>query len=203
VLDILDIAEVIGIISFALSGFFVASGAKLDLLGVFIASFLTALGGGVIRDIIADKSLYAFTNNLASMLVIVVVGMAIFFKIQRFNTIENNILFILSDTLGLVSFAISGAMVGIDVGFNFFGVILLSLITAVGGGVLRDMLINEVPIILTSEFYGSVALVVGTLIYLLQQISSLNVWTILIVFIIGVLLRFVALYRDWHLPKVI
>ncbi len=202
-LDILDIAEVIGIISFALSGFFVASGAKLDLLGVFIASFLTALGGGVIRDIIADKSLYAFTNNLASMLVIVVVGMAIFFKIQRFNTIENNILFILSDTLGLVSFAISGAMVGIDVGFNFFGVILLSLITAVGGGVLRDMLINEVPIILTSEFYGSVALVVGTLIYLLQQISSLNVWTILIVFIIGVLLRFVALYRDWHLPKVI
>ncbi len=202
-MDILDIAEVIGIISFALSGFFVASGAKLDLLGVFIASFLTALGGGVIRDIIADKSLYAFTNNLASMLVIIVVGMAIFFKIQRFNTIENNILFILSDTLGLVSFAISGAMVGIDVGFNFFGVILLSLITAVGGGVLRDMLINEVPIILTSEFYGSVALVAGTLIYLLQQISSLNVWTILIVFIIGVLLRFVALYRDWHLPKVI
>ncbi len=202
-MDILDIAEVIGIISFALSGFFVASGAKLDLLGVFIASFLTALGGGVIRDIIADKSLYAFTNNLASLLVIVVVSVAIFFKIQRYNTIENNILFIFSDTLGLVSFAISGALVGLDVGFNFFGVVLLSLITAVGGGVLRDMLINEVPIILRSEFYGSVALVVGTFIYLLEKISFLTVWTIMVVFIFGLLLRFIALHRDWHLPKVI
>jgi len=202
-MDILEIAEIIGIISFSLSGFFVASSAKLDILGIFIASFLTALGGGVIRDIIAHKPLYAFSNNLASVLVICVVIVAIFFKIHRFNTIEKNGIFILFDTFGLVSFAISGALVGVDVGFNFFGVVLLSLITAVGGGVLRDMLINKVPLILTSEFYGSVALVVGMLIYLLEKTDLMHFMTIVMVFIIGLLLRFIALWRDWHLPKVI
>jgi uncharacterized membrane protein YeiH len=200
-LEILEIAEIIGILSFALSGFFVASSERLDLLGIFIASFLTALGGGVIRDVIADKPLYAFSNNIASVLVIGVVVAGVLFKLNRFNTIEKNRYFLLADTLGLVSFAISGALVGLEAEFNFSGVVLLSLITAVGGGVLRDMLINKVPFILTSEFYGTVAIVVGMVIYLLDTAGGLSFLAITILFFFGVLLRLVAVKRGWHLPK--
>ena len=202
-MSLIEVAEIIGIISFALSGFFIATGAKLDILGVLIASFLTALGGGVIRDVLSGRELYAFSNNLASILVIVVVLAAVLFKMQRFSQIEKSPYFVIADTLGLVSFAISGALVGLAAEFNFFGVVLLSLITAVGGGVLRDMLINKIPLILDSEFYGSVAIFVGVFIYGLDLIGILNFFTIMIVFFMGLALRFVAFYKKWHLPKIL
>jgi uncharacterized membrane protein YeiH len=197
-----EIAEIIGVVSFSLSGFFVASSEKLDILGLFIASFLTALGGGMIRDVLVNKELFAFTNNYIPLLVIVVVIIAIFLKLQRFNNIEKSPYFITADTLGLVSFAISGALVGVEAEFNFFGVVLLSLITAVGGGVLRDMLINHIPVILVSEFYGTVAIFVGILIYISHLLDMLNFFSILIIFCVGLALRFIALKRDWHLPKI-
>ena len=202
-MTIIEVAEIIGILSFSLSGFFIAVSSKLDILGVFIASFLTALGGGVIRDVLVGRELYAFSNNLASILVISVVTTAILFKLQRFSNMEKSPYFMVADTLGLVSFAISGALIGVEAEFNFFGVILLSLITAVGGGVLRDMLINKIPMILVSEFYGTVAIFVGVLIYALGLIEMLNFLTIMNVFFVGVALRFIAFYKDWHLPKIL
>jgi uncharacterized membrane protein YeiH len=202
-LTLIEVAEIVGIISFSLSGFFIAVSSKLDILGVFIASFLTALGGGVIRDVLVGRELYAFSNNLASILVISVVITAILFRLQRFANIEKSPYFMVADTLGLVSFAISGALVGVEAEFNFFGVILLSLITAVGGGVLRDMLINKIPMVLVSEFYGTVAIFVGILIYTLGVIEMLNFLTIMNVFFVGIALRFFAFYKDWHLPKIL
>jgi uncharacterized membrane protein YeiH len=204
-MDILEVAEIIGIISFAWSGFLIAVEVKLDILGIFIASFLTALGGGVVRDVIVGRELFAFSNNYASILVILVIMIAIYFKVQRLDNlddIEKHPLFITADTLGMVSFAISGAVIAQEVGFNFFGVILLSLITAVGGGVMRDILINKIPLILVSEFYGTVALFVGFLIFTLAYFGSLNPMSVIMVFIIGVGLRFLALYKAWHLPKI-
>ena len=200
-MEFLEVAEIVGILSFALSGFFVASSAGLDLLGIFIASFLTALGGGVIRDVIAAKPLYAFTNNIASVLVISVVVAGVLFRLHRFNNIEKNRYFLFADTLGLVSFAVSGALVGLEAEFNFSGVVLLSLITAVGGGVLRDMLINEVPFILTGEFYGTVAIIVGMVIYLLDRVALLGIVSVTVVFLLGIVLRLTAVWRNWHLPK--
>ncbi len=202
-MPILEIAEIIGILSFALSGFLIAVEVKLDLLGIFISSFLTALGGGVVRDVIVGREAFAFTNNYASLLVLGVIMIAIVLKVQRMDhDIERHPLFIWADTLGMVAFAISGGVIAQEVGFNFFGVILLALITAVGGGVMRDILINKVPLILVSEFYGSVALFVGVLLFCLQELDMLNPLTIMSVFVVGVGLRFVAIYRGWHLPKI-
>ena len=201
-MSIIDIAEIIGIVSFSLSGFMVASKSRLDLLGIFISSFLTALGGGVIRDIIVKRDLFAFSNNYASLIVIGVVVISIFIGMQKISKIQNHTLFIWADTFGLVSFAISGALISFNSGFNFFGVVLISLITAVGGGVMRDILINRVPTILTSEFYGSVALLIGIIIYILGIINFINSVTILSVFIIGITIRYFALKFNWHLPKV-
>jgi uncharacterized membrane protein YeiH len=195
------IAEIIGIVAFSISGFFVAVRAKLDILGILIASFLTALGGGIVRDIIAGKTPYTFSHNLPSLIVLCVVVLAILFKLHKRADFEKKSYFLISDTLGLVSFAISGAFVALEADFNFAGVILLSVITAIGGGVMRDILINQVPIVLVSEFYATVAILIGAFIYLLNYFDVLSIYGTIFVFVFGFLLRILAYYKKWHLPK--
>ncbi|MCG3657040.1 trimeric intracellular cation channel family protein [Aliarcobacter butzleri] len=195
-----EIADIIGIICFALSGFLMGVYNKLDILGVFIAAFLTAFGGGMIRDVLADRTPYVFTSNLPLILVISTVLIAMLFKLHKIDDLEGKWAFVISDAIGLVSFSIAGAIIAINSGFNFLSVLILAFITAVGGGTIRDILINKVPFILVSEFYASVALIVGIAVYILELFEIRNLFTLSIVFILGVALRIVAYYRKWHLP---
>ena len=195
------VAEILGTIAFALSGFYVAVKEKLDLLGIFIASFLTALGGGIVRDTMAGRALYTFTHLLPSLLVIGVIILSILFQLHKKDEIEKTLYFIISDTLGLVSFSISGALVGLQVGYNFFGVILLAMITAVGGGVVRDILLNRVPLLLTSEFYGTVSLLIGSILFCFDYFGIGGYIAYMVVFVFGVGLRLLAYYKHWELPK--
>ena len=196
----LEIADIIGVICFALSGFLIAVHYKLDILGVFISSFLTALGGGMIRDVLADKTPYVFTNNLPVVLVVATVLIALLFKLHKIDDLEGKTAFIISDAVGLVSFSITGSIVAIQNDFNFLGVLILAFLTAVGGGTIRDILINRVPSILVSEFYATVALIVATIIFTLELFELRNLFTMMIVFIFGVILRLLAYYKKWQLP---
>lgn len=197
----LEIADIIGVICFALSGFLIAVHYKLDILGVFISSFLTALGGGMIRDVLADKTPYVFTSNLPVILVVATVLIALLFKLHKIDDLEGKTTFIISDAIGLVSFSITGSIVAIQNEFNFLGVLILAFLTAVGGGTIRDILINRVPSILVSEFYATVALIIASIMFILEVLELRNLGTITIVFIFGVALRLLAYYRKWHLPK--
>jgi uncharacterized membrane protein YeiH len=196
----LEIADIIGIICFALSGFLIAVHYKLDILGVFISAFLTALGGGMIRDVLADRTPYVFTTNLPVFLVVATVIIALLFKLHKIDDLEGKTAFIISDAIGLVSFAITGSIVAIQNEFNFLGVLILAFLTAVGGGTIRDILINRVPSILVSEFYATVALIVASVIFVLEILHLRTLPTITIVFIFGVVLRLLAYYKKWHLP---
>lgn len=195
-----EIADIIGIICFALSGFLIGVHYRLDILGIFIAAFLTAFGGGMARDVLADRTPYVFTSNLPLSLVIGTVLIAILFKLHKIDDLEGKWAFVISDAIGLVSFSIAGAIIAINSGFNFLSVLVLSFITAVGGGTIRDILINKIPFILVSEFYASVALIVGIAVYILEFFEIRNLFTLSIVFIFGVTLRIIAYYRKWHLP---
>ena len=196
----LEIADIIGVICFALSGFLIAVHYKLDILGVFISSFLTALGGGMIRDVLADKTPYVFTNNLPVVLVVATVLIALLFKLHKIDDLEGKTAFIISYAVGLVSFSITGSIVAIQNEFNFLGVLILAFLTAVGGGTIRDILINRVPSILVSEFYATVALIIATIIFTLELFELRNLFTMMVVFIFGVILRLLAYYKKWHLP---
>uniref|UniRef100_UPI004048D854 trimeric intracellular cation channel family protein n=1 Tax=Aliarcobacter sp. TaxID=2321116 RepID=UPI004048D854 len=196
----LEIADIIGIICFALSGFLIAVHYKLDILGVFISAFLTALGGGMIRDVLADRTPYVFTTNLPVILVVATVLISLLFKLHKIDDLEGKTAFIISDAIGLVSFAITGSIVAIQNEFNFLGVLILSFLTAVGGGTIRDILINRVPSILVSEFYATVALIVASIIFLLESFELRNLFSVMVVFIFGVILRLLAYYKNWHLP---
>ena len=201
-MSILDIADIIGIASFALSGFLIAVRKELDLLGVMLFAFLTALGGGIIRDIIINQTPISLKDSTPSLIVISVILLAKFSKIAQKTKPERFKVFIFSDAMGLVSFSIAGALVGISSELNFFGILILSLSTAIGGGVIRDILINEVPLILTSGFYATVSVIISSILFLANYFGLLNSIIISAVFVFGLFLRLFAYYKKWNLPTV-
>ncbi len=195
-----EISEYIGIIAFTMSGFFVGVRNKLDLLGILIATFLTALGGGILRDIAVDKVPFTFSHDYPALIVITVLLLLIIFKFHKRNSIENKALFILSDSIGLISFSISGALIAIEYNFNMSGVISMAFITAVGGGIARDVIINEVPFVLKTGFYGTISLLIGLILYLLNIYNLISFSTISLLFFLALLLRIVAYYKNWSIP---
>ncbi len=197
-----EIAEYIGIIAFAISGFFVAVRSKLDFLGVLISVFLTALGGGIIRDITVDKTPYTFTHNTPALIIITVMIVLILLKFHKRDSIENRPLFIISDSIGLISFSITGALIAIEQELNLTGVLALSFVTAVGGGIIRDVIINEIPFVFKTGFYGTIALLIGLSLYVLNLVDMMHFYPIAIIFVLGVSLRIVAYYKKWSIPLI-
>jgi len=197
-----EIAEYIGIIAFAISGFFTATRNHLDLLGILISVFLTALGGGIMRDIAVDITPYTFSHNLPALIILSVMILMIIFKFHKKDSIENKPLFILSDSIGLISFSITGALIAIEHNFNITGVLALSFITAVGGGIARDVIINQVPFVFKTGFYGTISLLIGLCLYILNLVDFINYISLAIIFIIGISLRVIAYYKKWSIPLV-
>jgi uncharacterized membrane protein YeiH len=195
-----EVAEYIGIIAFAMSGFFVGVKNKLDLLGILIATFLTALGGGLTRDIIVNQTPFTFTHSYPGIMIILVLVLLILFQFHKKNSLENKIFFIISDSIGLVSFSISGALVAIEHNFNLTGVIFLAFITAVGGGIARDVIINEVPFVLKTGFYGTVSIIIAISLYLLTVLNAATYTSISLLFFFALSLRLTAYHFRWSIP---
>jgi uncharacterized membrane protein YeiH len=139
---------------------------------------------------------------MPATIVFMVMLMLILFRFHKKQSIENKPLFILSDSIGLVSFSIAGALVAIESELNITGVLALAFITAVGGGITRDIIINEVPFVFKTGFYGTVSLLMGTVMYLLNQFNLMGVYTIMALFFIGVGIRVIAYYKKWSVPLI-
>jgi len=197
-----EFAEYIGIVAFAMSGFLVAIRAKLDYLGILIASFLTALGGGIIRDMIIGRLPFSFTHSAPGVLIVLVFLLMVVFKLYKLDSLDSKPLFIISDSIGLVSFSITGALIALEYKLNFTGVLALSFITAVGGGIARDIIINEVPFVFKTGFYGTVALLIAFLLYIIEHLFGINFFVLIVVLLFGVALRLIAYYRRWNLPRI-
>ncbi len=199
---ILEYAEYIGIAAFTFSGFYIAVRHNLDLLGIFILSFLTALGGGIMRDTIVGIAPISLTTIYPMLLVFILVNLLILLNFHKKQEYDRKPIFIVADSIGLASFSISGGLVAINSGYEISGVIILAFITAVGGGILRDILINEIPYILKGGFYAMVSIIIGVIIYILNFFNNLEFFYISLLFVFGVVLRLIAFYKKWELPNI-
>jgi len=194
-------ADILGIIAFSISGFLIAIKNNLDILGILIASALTALGGGIIRDTILSSAPFAFTSLYPAITLLSTIFLAYIFKLYNKASLERKWIFVISDTIGLVAFSVTGALLAINADYNFFGIVILSFITAVGGGVTRDIMINEVPTVLISDFYGSIAIIVALLLAIVELFDIVNEFTIISIALFSITLRLIAFKQEWHLPK--
>jgi len=194
-----EITEIIGIISFSLSGFYIAVKNNLDILGIFISSFLTALGGGIIRDTILGIAPISLMTLTPMIIVFCMVILLIVFKFYKKQDFKRKPFFVFIDSIGLVSFSISGALIALSHHFALSGTIILSFITAVGGGILRDILINKVPYVLKGGFYGIISIFIGTIVYILHSFNLISFNSLLILFSFSIILRWIAFKKKWKL----
>ena len=206
---ILLIMEWIGTISFATSGALVAIRHRLDLFGVATVGAITAVGGGIMRDCMLGNVPPKIFSDPVIVIVAVVTTMIVFQiaylyrkKFQELNEIVDtvNLLF---DALGLAAFSITGVEVACMANQkeNVLLVIVMGVITGVGGGVLRDVLVNEKPYILTKHIYALVSVCGCCLYYLLGVRLGFTVFATVFVLIFTVAVRLLAAKLHWKLPK--
>jgi uncharacterized membrane protein YeiH len=195
------IASMVGSIAFALSGYFLAVRKNLDLMGAFILAFLTANGGGVVRDLVLGRPVGNLLSAEPFWTVLLVVLLAWLLKARRYMNTERRWAFIISDAIGLCAFALTGALIGIEEGLHIFGVVTLALMTAAGGGIIRDILVNEVPEILHGGFYGTVAILVGVCVYMMDWLGLLSAVWIVVIYFLALITRLAGWYWRWGLPK--
>lgn len=204
------IFEMVGTVSFAVAGAMVAIKKKVDVFGVLVLSAVTALGGGIVRDILIGYLPPRMFSDYRYVLAAVVSALIVFivayvFRNQfarSYNVVDgvNNIF----DAIGLGIFTVTGARVAIDSGFTRNGILVvcLAVITGVGGGIIRDVMLKEIPFVLTKRIYAIASICGGTAYHLLV-VNSVDkklaaVISVAIVFVIRVLATVLKL----DLPRV-
>jgi uncharacterized membrane protein YeiH len=194
--NFLDLA---GTFVFAISGAAAAKQRGLDLFGICAIAFIVACGGGIMRDLcIGAIPPAGLTNWHYLVAAIIATGMTIglFPFVQRLN--QPVLLF---DALGLSLFAVTGAQKSLAFGHNAEVAVLLGITTAVGGGVLRDVLLNRIPVIMEKEIYASAALIGALIVVLGNYLKWLSSdWVSIIALIICFGLRLLSLRYHWNLP---
>ncbi|WP_295773272.1 trimeric intracellular cation channel family protein [uncultured Mucilaginibacter sp.] len=192
------IIELLGTVAFTISGAFSAMQKRLDVFGVLVIAFVTAIGGGTLRDVLIGYTPVTWMRNMNDALIILGTALAaIFFKkyIKNFKTT-----LFLFDALGLGLFTIIGMQKGLDAGLNPVVCVMLGTITGCFGGVLRDVLLNNIPTIFRRKEIYATACIAGGMLYLsLMQFLDANIARLIaIVCICG--MRILAVVYGWKLP---
>jgi uncharacterized membrane protein YeiH len=202
--------EWIGTISFAASGTLVAVGCGLDPFGVITVGTITAVGGGIMRDLLIGNIPPKIFSNPLILLVAAITSVLVFtvayFRRKKFQKFRQRVevVNVFFDALGLAAFSITGVEIACLSAYknNFILVITLGVITGVGGGVLRDVLVNEKPYILVRHIYAVVSILGSCLYYLLSVRLGYKVSATFVVIIFTVLMRMMAAKFRWRLPKI-
>jgi uncharacterized membrane protein YeiH len=192
---LLDLA---GTFVFALSGGATAIRERLDLFGVLVLSFAAGNAGGITRDVLIGAIPPVAIQNWLYVAISILAGLVMFFWFQLYRRLRDRILVL--DAAGLGLFAVAGAQKALVAGLNPVAAALLGMVTGIGGGMVRDLLVTQVPIVLRSELYavaalaGSSTVVIGNILHLPPPYSAA----------IGALLcfaiRMFAIRRNWNLP---
>ncbi len=195
------VLDLFGTMAFAVTGAFKAIEHKSDIVGIIILATITGVAGGTIRDIILGKFPPNSLLDPAYVAITVATGIVIFFLYSHLKKHWN--VFLKFDAIGLGVFTIIGATFAYNVfGLNYLAMVLAGMLTAIGGGILRDVFVNEVPIVFVKELYASASFVGASIFFgLLAAGAEIYVATIAGI-IITTGLRLVAMKYNWNLPKV-
>ena len=207
---IMVLIENIGIIAFAISGAVVAAKKDMDIFGINLLALVTATGGGLIRDIIIDKIPPAmFVNPAYTIITLITANLA--FIIMRYQkpmpkavTPFYDTLIFWLDTLGLAAFTVDGSFTGITspYGDNLFLVAFLGIVTGIGGGMIRDVLADDIPAVLTKHVYAIACIAGSIVLVLLWKYTASELISSLAGFFTIVIIRFLAMHFKWNLPTI-
>jgi uncharacterized membrane protein YeiH len=193
------IIEILGTMSFTISGAFSAMQKRLDPFGVLILGFVTATGGGTLRDVLIGNTPVSWMREPTLPVVILIMGLVTIFFKRYIKTFK--VTLFLFDTLGLGLFTVVGIRHGLDVHLNPWIGVALGTITGCFGGVLRDMLLNQIPVLFRKEIYAT-ACIAGGIVYILTHARIGEVFAQVLTVLIICGIRILAVRKNWSLPAV-
>jgi len=192
------VLDILGTIAFAISGALMAMNKKMDPFGVFIIAFVTAVGGGTLRDVLMGKQPIIWMSDITYIFLIgIAVIIAILFR-KKLRYLQKSLF--LFDTIGLGIFTITGTEIGINANFHPIISIALGTLTACFGGVLRDILCNHIPILFRKEIYAT-ACIFGSIAFIILDSFNIDqniVYVSTSLIVIGI--RLVAVKYHLSLP---
>lgn len=197
--NFLSIADIMGTFAFAASGASLAMSKKLDVFGVLVLAFVTAIGGGTLRDLlIGNLPVSWLTNEVTIIVIICAAFISMFFHHYLHKLPQTLFLF---DAIGLGLFTLTGIEMAIEKSFSAGICIALGTITACFGGVIRDVLLNQVPLIFRKEVYAMACVAGGVLYFLLRDIGLDSDALKIVCITLIVTIRILAVKYHWYLPK--
>ena len=194
-----QVLDFIGTLAFAISGIRLASAKRFDLFGAYVVGVTTAIGGGTMRDVLLSQSPFWMDNAFYLLCSAFALLWVIVFR--RFLVRQNNTWF-LFDTIGLALFTVTGIEKTVAAGFPFWTAIIMGTLTGAGGGVIRDVFINEVPLIFRKEIYALACVIGGIAYYICHHLGLDSTLSAIICGITVVLMRLLAVKYKLHLPTI-
>ena len=197
----LYILDLFGTMAFAVTGAFKAIENKADIVGIIILATITGVAGGTIRDIIFGNELPNSLIDPAYVIITVATAIVLFFLYSRMKKHWN--LFLKFDAIGLGVFTVIGATFAYNLfGMNFLVIILSGMLTGIGGGILRDVFVNQTPIVFVKELYASASFIGAVAFYFTLMITGEIYAGTIIGIALTTGLRLIAMKYNWNLPKV-
>jgi uncharacterized membrane protein YeiH len=195
---ILYVLDLVGVAVFAVSGALAAGRRGLDLLGVMVIAAMTAVGGGTLRDLLLNRHPVFWVTDAKYLIVIVVAALLTVLYVRVLPVPADALL--VADALGLALFAMSGAQIAEAAGRPAIIVVLMGTMTGVAGGVLRDVLTAQIPLVLRRDIYATAA-IAGIALYLLaQSLGMRRAWAFGLGIVAVAGLRLLAIRRGLQLP---
>lgn len=205
---LLMITTIIGTVAFSVSGALVAIENKLDLFGVIILGTVTACGGGVLRDVMMHQNILMFEDPwyfYLSLLTGLLVFIAMYFlqNLKGENSKIYKIFFNITDSIGLGTFVVLGANVAVSNGVqSFVAITFYAVLTAVGGGLIRDLSVMKIPVIFRKHIYAVASIIGAVYFYLITIADCPYTIAVITTVLIVVIIRYLAFRFEWSLPRV-
>ena len=196
------ILEIIGTIAFTISGVLIAIEKKMDILGIMILGIITSFGGGILRDLLIGITPPSIFLKPSFIGISLLTSLVVFFFYKHHLSFSHMKLLLIMDSIGLGIFTGLGVNVAFKNGYDsFFIATFLGIITAVGGGVIRDVLAGNKPYILVKHFYACASIIGAIICFIIAKYGD-NMIGVLVSVLIVFCLRLLAAHYHWNLPKI-
>ena len=195
------VLDLFGTMAFAVTGAIKAIEHKADIVGIIILATITGVAGGTIRDVIFGKTLPNSLIDPTYVIITVISAIVLFLLYSKMKKHWN--VFLKFDAVGLGVFTVIGATFAYNLfGMNFLVIVLSGMLTAIGGGILRDVFVNQTPIVFVKELYASASFIGAVIFYFTLLITNEVYAATIIGIALTTGLRLVAMKYNWNLPKV-
>lgn len=192
--------DLLGTAAFAASGAWAGIRRDMDLFGVVLLGLVTANGGGTVRDLLLGAPPFILKNETYLYLALIV-SLLVFVFHQKIEFLHHPLQFF--DAIGLGTFVVIGTGKAFEYHIGFFGSVMMGVMTATAGGMIRDVLSNQVPLVLQREVYASACIAGGTLLYMLHMTSFPENWSLVVSALAVIMVRLLAIRKGWSLPRAV